>query len=560
MTLKKLLHNIVFLSPNAENHKAVKYMFMCAQIFCCALCLPVCVLHYSIAHKLFSCLLLIVTAVALPWLLYFLAHFCIGLAEAIMISWRKVRDAWKDDAKPLPAIDDYFLSRHIYETNGELNGVNIALEDIHRKKEEERDAQERKAIELVRAELSEKAQTEMDELRRQHVEETKQLTEEHENRVSQLNVKFKEDMTQAVIEACRVVSEKERENTEIAVRSAEEELDRIHSEEIRRLKENQEEEIAQISLAFQEEEAHTVEKAKAELAEDLNSKHEKELAELRSRHEEEKSIAIEKARAEAANELLKEKEEAIRQTEKNLNSKHEEELALLKKSFEDELDSKNQKFEEEISQLQMVHEAELSTRLEENTVHVRQEVEAEYYHKMEEEADAEMLERERIAMERDNRAAGAKWGMVRSMNEDSPLCLMMEPKKCEEFAMRLIEVKLNIFNRQTRTPIILGKPDKQSTGATASYEIAAMFINVFSGEDRLNGKALGELMACWFPDVISKDTAASYLSYVNTNTKIRDGLKRVEKGEKKFLKIKTKILNAKDILDPIDYYSRLGRQ
>lgn len=549
MTLKKLLHNIVFLSPNAENHKAVKYMFMCAQIFCCALCLPVCVLHYSIAHKLFSCLLLIVTAVALPWLLYFLAHFCIGLAEAIMISWRKVRDAWKDDAKPLPAIDDYFLSRHIYETNGELNGVNIALADIRQKQKEERDAQERQAMESLRTELSEKARAEMDGLRRQHEEETMQLTRMHENRVSQLNSKFKEDKAQAVIEACRVVSAKERKNTEMAVTEAVEEQDRIHSEEMRQLKENQVKEIAQ-----------TLEKARNEMAEDLNSKHEKELAELRSRHEEEKSIAIEKARAEAANELLKEKEEAIRQTEKNLNSKHEEELALLKKSFEDELDSKNQKFEEEISQLQMVHEAELSTRLEENTVHVRQEVEAEYYHKMEVEADAEMLERERIAMERDNRAAGAKWGMVRSMNEDSPLCLMMEPKKCEEFAMRLIEVKLNIFNRQTRTPIILGKPDKQSTGATASYEIAAMFINVFSGEDRLNGKALGELMACWFPDVISKDTAASYLSYVNTNTKIRDGLKRVEKGEKKFLKIKTKILNAKDILDPIDYYSRLGRQ
>ena len=366
-------------------------------------------------------------------------------------------------------------------------------------------------MESLRTELSEKARAEMDGLRRQHEEETMQLTRMHENRVSQLNSKFKEDKAQAVIEACRVVSAKERKNTEMAVTEAVEEQDRIHSEEMRQLKENQEKEIAQ-----------TLEKARNEMAEDLNSRHEKELAELRSRHEEEKSIAIEKARAEAANELLKEKEEAIRQTEKNLNSKHEEELALLKKSFEDELDSKNQKFEEEISQLQMVHEAELSTRLEENTVHVRQEVEAEYYHKMEVEADAEMLERERIAMERDNRAAGAKWGMVRSMNEDSPLCLMMEPKKCEEFAMRLIEVKLNIFNRQTRTPIILGKPDKQSTGATASYEIAAMFINVFSGEDRLNGKALGELMACWFPDVISKDTAASYLSYVNTNTKIRD--------------------------------------
>lgn len=549
MTLKKLLHNIVFLSPNAENHKAVKYMFMCAQVFCCALCLPVCVLHYSIAHKLFSCLLLIVTAVALPWLLYFLAHFCIGLAEAIMISWRKVRDAWKDDAKPLPAIDDYFLSRHIYETNGELNGVNIALADIRQKQKEERDAQERQAMESLRTELSENARAEMDGLRRQHEEETMQLTRMHENRVSQLNSKFKEDKAQAVIEACRVVSAKERKNTEMAVTEAVEEQDRIHSEEMRQLKENQEKEIAQ-----------TLEKARNEMAEDLNSRHEKELAELRSRHEEEKSIAIEKARAEAANELLKEKEEAIRQTEKDLNAKHEEDLALLTKSFECEMDSKNQKFEEEISQLQKAHEAELSTRLEENAVHVRQEVEAEYYHKMEVEADAEMLERERIAMERDNRAAGAKWGMVRSMNEDSPLCLMMEPKKCEEFAMRLIEVKLNIFNRQTRTPIILGKPDKQSTGATASYEIAAMFINVFSGEDRLNGKALGELMACWFPDVISKDTAASYLSYVNTNTKIRDGLKRVEKGEKKFLKIKTKILNAKDILDPIDYYSRLGRQ
>lgn len=549
MTLKKLLHNIVFLSPNAENHKAVKYMFMCAQIFCCALCLPVCVLHYSIAHKLFSCLLLIVTAVALPWLLYFLAHFCIGLAEAIMISWRKVRDAWKDDAKPLPAIDDYFLSRHIYETNGELNGVNIALADIRQKQKEERDAQERQAMESLRTELSEKARAEMDGLRRQHEEETMQLTRMHENRVSQLNSKFKEDKAQAVIEACRVVSAKERKNTEMAVTEAVEEQDRIHSEEMRQLKENQEKEIAQ-----------TLEKARNEMAEDLNSRHEKELAELRSRHEEEKSIAIEKARAEAANELLKEKEEAIRQTEKDLNAKHEEDLALLTKSFESEMDSKNQKFEEEISLLQKAHEAELSTRLEENAVHVRQEVEAEYYHKMEVEADAEMLERERIAMERDNRAVGAKWGMVRSMNEDSPLCLMMEPKKCEEFAMRLIEVKLNIFNRQTRTPIILGKPDKQSTGATASYEIAAMFINVFSGEDRLNGKALGELMACWFPDVISKDTAASYLSYVNTNTKIRDGLKRVEKGEKKFLKIKTKILNAKDILDPIDYYSRLGRQ
>lgn len=549
MTLKKLLHNIIFLSPNAENHKAVKYMFMCAQIFCCALCLTVCVMHYSITQKLFSCLLLIVTAIALPWLLYFLAHFCIGLAEAIMISWRKVRDAWKDDAKPLPAIDDYFLSRHIYETNGELNGVNIALADIRQKQKEERDAQERQAMESLRTALSEKARAEMDDLRRQHEEETMQLTRMHENRVSQLNSKFKEDKAQAVIEACRVVSAKERNNTEMAVTEAVEEQDRIHSEEMRQLKENQEKEIAQ-----------TLEKARNEMAEDLNSKHEKELAELRSRHEEEKSIAIEKARAEAANELQKEKEEAIRQTEKELNSKHEEELALLTKSFEDELDSKNQKFEEEISQLQKAHEAELSTRLEENAVHVRQEVEAEYYHKMEVEADAEMLERERIAMERDNRAAGAKWGMVRSMNEDSPLCLMMEPKKCEEFAMRLIEVKLNIFNRQTRTPIILGKPDKQSTGATASYEIAAMFINVFSGEDRLNGKALGELMACWFPDVISKDTAASYLSYVNTNTKIRDGLKRVEKGEKKFLKIKTKILNAKDILDPIDYYSRLGRQ
>lgn len=549
MTLKKLLHNIVFLSPNAENHKAVKYMFMCAQIFCCALCLPVCVLHYSIAHKLFSCLLLIVTAVALPWLLYFLAHFCIGLAEAIMISWRKVRDAWKDDAKPLPAIDDYFLSRHIYETNGELNGVNIALADIRQKQKEERDAQERQAMESLRTELSEKARAEMDGLRRQHEEETMQLTRMHENRVSQLNSKFKEDKAQAVIEACRVVSAKERKNTEMAVTEAVEEQDRIHSEEMRQLKENHEKEIAQ-----------TLEKARNEMAEDLNSRHEKELDELRSRHEEEKSIAIEKARAEAANELLKEKEEAIRQTEKDLNAKHEEDLALLTKSFESEMDSKNQKFEEEISLLQKAHEAELSTRLEENAVHVRQEVEAEYYHKMEVEADAEMLERERIAMERDNRAAGAKWGMVRSMNEDSPLCLMMEPKKCEEFAMRLIEVKLNIFNRQTRTPIILGKPDKQSTGATASYEIAAMFINVFSGEDRLNGKALGELMACWFPDVISKDTAASYLSYVNTNTKIRDGLKRVEKGEKKFLKIKTKILNAKDILDPIDYYSRLGRQ
>lgn len=549
MTLKKLLHNIVFLSPNAENHKAVKYMFMCAQIFCCALCLPVCVLHYSIAHKLFSCLLLIVTAVALPWLLYFLAHFCIGLAEAIMISWRKVRDAWKDDAKPLPAIDDYFLSRHIYETNGELNGVNIALEDIHRKKEEERDAQERKAIELVRAELSEKAQTEMDELRRQHVEETKQLTEEHENRVSQLNVKFKEDMTQAVIEACRVVSEKERENTEIAVRSAEEELDRIHSEEIRRLKENQEEEIAQISLAFQEEEAHTVEKAKAELAEDLNSKHEKELAELERRHETEKAQAIETARATAAEELLKEKEEAVRKTEQNLTARHEEELASLRKSFEDELESKNQQYEEEISK-----------RLDENSVLIRQKVEAEFSQKLEEEADAEMLERERIVMQRNLRAVDAKRGLVKFLNEESPLGLMLQPKECEEFAMRLVEFYLGIFNTHTRMHIVLGKLNKDSKAANPSHELCAMFVNMYGGDEIFKGSALAELFACWFPNVLRKSTAESYISSLKTNMLVRDGLTTADRMSKKFSDIRTTILNSKDLLDPLDYFARLGRQ
>lgn len=560
MTLKKLLHNIVFLSPNAENHKEVKYMFMCVQIFCCALCLLVCVLHYSIAHKLFSCLLLIVTAVALPWLLYFLAHFCIGLAEAIMISWRKVRDAWKDDAKPLHAIDDYFLSRHIYETNGELNGVNIALEDIHRKKEEERDAQERKAIELVRAELSEKAQTEMDELRRQHVEETKQLTEEHENRVSQLNVKFKEDMTQAVIEACRVVSEKERENTEIAVRSAEEELDRIHSEEIRRLKENQEEEIAQISLAFQEEEAHTVEKAKAELAEDLNSKHEKELAELEYRHETEKAQAIETARATVAEELQKEKEEAVRKTEQELTAKHEEELTTLRKTFDDELQSKNQQYEEEISQLQKAHEEDLSKRLEENSVLVRQTVEAEYSQKLEEEADAEMLERERVIMLRDQRAVDAKHGIVRFLNVDSPIGLMLQPKECEEFAMRLVEFYLGIFNPYTRMHIALGKLNKDSIAANPSHELCAMFVNMYGGDEVFKGSALAELFACWFPLVLKKSTAESYISSIKTNTLVRDGLTTADRMNKNFSDIKTTILKSDDLLDPIDYFARLGRQ